>query len=421
MLDDSKDATANEPLTREERLLLDKVPAALESGIELLEWWRKTDAADSYEHRYDETRTFNRPEDKSYGFFDTVQLSSGPQRINGNVQDMFYDAPKASPAAEDSAAEWINRQMQQFVLRYFMRISDFRQPEQAPEPHEPPPPGLGFLSQCRTDVQNLGFGFSQLYYKRCNGEIGRFRESRRNAIIDLRRLGDEYQWIVLKNPIFNFKFNLAPLGNQAPQLVLPLVVSNYLVMSRAFVIDESPAQEGILGRYGFGYALIKDPLPSALGYGPGELEPACEQLIWEVHETGEITSRAIFVANEPTKMLNLSVDPLAWAFQIGYAFGTPSIRKTMMPLRRFYNSLPWSRLRFDPVFPSLRLLNLVTFDQASERLCISVEQVKKFFLYLHFKQHYDTILGSLQTWRQIPDWLAPEQQLPAFVRDGRSA
>lgn len=412
---------SNHPLTQDELELLDRVPAALQSGIELLEWWRHADATNSYEYRYKETHTLNRPQDGSYGFFDTVQLSSGPQRINGNVQDMFYDMPRASPAVRDHTAQWVNAQIQQFILRYFMRISDFRQPHQLPTPHKPTPPGLGFLSQCHDEAQTSGFGFSQLYYKRTNGEVGRFRKSERDAIIDLRKLGEEYEWVVLKNPIFNFKFEFAPFGNHAPQVALPLVVSNFLVMSRAFVIDESPAPDGLIGRYGLGYAFIRDPLPSALGYGPGELEPAYEQLMWDVHENGKITSRAVFVANEPTKMLNLSVDPAAWAFQLGYAFGSPEVQKTLMPVRRFYNSLPWSRLRFDPVFPSLNLLNLMTLNQAKERLCISVDQVRKFFLYLHFKQHYETILGSLQTWRQVPDWLVPESELPAFVRDGRSS
>ena len=413
-----------EPLTRQDEELLTAVPAALASGIELLDWWRKTDAANSYEYRYPETFVFNRPDDKSYGFFDTVELSTGPQRVNGNVQDMFYDEPKSLPARQalQATAQWMNRQLREFILHYFMRISDFRPPQSYPEAHKPAPPGLGFLSLCPGgDPEVIGFGFSQIFYKRPNGEIGRFRKSRQNAIVDLRTLGNEYEWIVLKNPIFNFKFEFKPFGNNAPQFALPLTVSNYLIMSPAFVVDESPAEDGIIGRYGFGYAFVKDPLPSPLGYGPGELEPAFELLFWDVHESGEVTSRAVFVANEPEKMLNLSVDPLAWGFQLGYAFGTPQVQQLMMPFRQFYNSLPTSQLRFDPVFPSLRLLNFLTLGQASERLCISVDQLRKEFLYLHFKQHFDTILGSLQTWRQIPDWLIPEQDLPPFVRDGRSS
>ena len=410
-----------EPFTQEELNLLAAAPAALQGGVELLEWWRRTDAEDSYEYRYPESFVFNRPEDRSFGFFDTVELSTGPQRVNGNVQDMFYDEPKSPGAREGGAAAWVNQQMQEFVLHYFMRISDFRPPQAFPEAHQPTPPGLGFLSICPGgDPQVVGFGFSQIYYKRINGEIGRFSPARRDAIIDVRQLGTEYEWVILKNPIFNFKFEFKPFGNHAPHLAVPLTVSNYLIMSPAFVIDEKPKEKGIIGRYGLGYAFIRDPVPSPLGYGPGELEPAFELLQWDVHESGEITSRAVFVANEPEKMLNLSIDPLAWTFQIPYAFSGPQLQEALRPMRLFFNSLPWSQLRFDPVFPSIRLLNLLTLGQAEQRLCISVDQLRKSFLFLHFQQHYDTLLGSLQTWRQIPDWL-DRKALPAFVVDGRSS
>ncbi len=407
-------------LTQEEQKLLDSVPQALHTGVELLEWWKKADATNSYAYRYDETRTFTRPKDRSYGFFDTVRLSTGEQKINGNVQTMFYDEPKSPPPSEGNAAEWINAQVRKFILRYFMRISDFRQPKQVPETHKPTPPGMGFLSMCNDEAQQIGFGFSQLYYKRPNGEYGCFSAQERETIVDLETIGEEYEWIVLKNPIFNFKFDVAPLGIHAPQLSMPLVVSNYLVMSKAFIVDEGPTDDR-LGRYGFGYAFVRDPMPTALGYGPGELEPAFELLTWEVDKTGEVTSRAVFVANEPEKMLNLSIDPFAWGFQLTYAFGTPEVQEMLQPFRRFYNSLPMSKLRFDPVFPALKMLNLLTFNQAEERLCISVDTVRKMFLFLHFKQHYDTILGSLQTWRQIPDWCIPEEELPAFVRTGKSS
>ncbi|NJL26553.1 MAG: hypothetical protein HC897_01095 [Thermoanaerobaculia bacterium] len=276
------------------------------------------------------------------------------------------------------------------------------------------------MSQCKPELTPMGFGFSQVYYKKTNGDVGRFPEDERDAIVDLNRIGKEYEWIVLKNPIFNFRFDVAPLGNDAPQLLLPLVVSNYLVLSKEFIVDEG-AQDGRLGRYGFGYAFVRDPLPSPLGYGPGELEPAFELLTWDVAESGAISSRAVFVANEPERMLNLSLNPLAWGFQLLYAFGNETVQERLQPLRRLFSRLPGSRLRFDPVFPALRLLNVLTLDQASERFCISVDEVKKFFLYLHFKQHYDTILGSLQTWRQIPDWRVPEAELPAFVRTGKSS
>ena len=99
----------SKPLTSSEIELLKSVPQALESGVELLDWWRETDAADSYEKTYKETFVANRPGDTSFGFFGTAPLSSGPIRINGNVQRMFYDEPKAPPVERDGvSAEWMS-------------------------------------------------------------------------------------------------------------------------------------------------------------------------------------------------------------------------------------------------------------------------------------------------------------------------
>ncbi len=411
---------SDEPWTREERDLLEAVPAALRGGVELLEWWRATDAARSYAETYEESFVFNRPEDTSFGFFDRAPLSSGPLAVNGNVQRMFYDEPKSPPARGGRAAEWMDEQVREFVLHYFLRISDFRRPQPVAEDRRPLP-GLDFLSQCPDDApERVGFGFSQLYHRRAGGAVGSFGAGDRERIVDLRRLGDDYEWIVLRNPIFDFKFRLKPFGDGGPQLVLPLSGCNYLVLSPDFVIDERRPEDGVLGRYGLGYAFVRDPRPGVLAYGPGELEPAFELLVWEVRTSGEVTVRATFVANEPTAMLNLALDPFAWGFELAEALGPEAVNDLLAPFRRFYRRLPWSRLRFDPVFPAIDLLNAATLGQAGERLCISRRQLKKDFLFLHFRQHRQTLLGSLQTWRQIPDWLDAES-LPDFVRTGRSA
>ncbi len=429
------------PLAPEESELLERVPAALRSGRELLDWWRHTDAAGSYARTYPETYVFNRPEDRSFGFFDRAPLSSGTIAVNGNVQEMFYDEPKTARGGGESveqAAEWMAEQVREFVLHYFLRVSDFRQPQRTPEPHAPTPPGLGLLSQCIPDpAQRQGFGFQQLYYRggpthATPGLWHRFRETRRDAIVDLRTLGpggtstsdantsdSDLDLLVLRNPIYDFQFKLQPFGPQGPSLSLPLSEFNYLALSRDFVVDEHHPEPGILGRYGFGYAFVRKPEPSALGYGPGELEPAFELLVWTVHASGQVTVRATFVAERPRAMLRLAADPFAWGFQFANTFGPPSVKRFLQPWKRFYHSLPGSGLRFDPVFPALRLLDVATLGQASKRFCISTEQLEKEFLFLHFQQHYQTILGSLQTWRQIPDWL-DAASLPAFVLDGRT-
>ena len=74
----------------------------------------------------------------------------------------------------------------------------------------------------------------------------------------------------------------------------------------------------------------------------------------------------------------------------------------------------------DPVLASIALLNLLTNGQAAKRMNISREELNKGFLVRHSMQHYQTILGTLRTWRQIPDWLAIDA-LPAWVRNGASS
>lgn len=409
------------PLTPDELELLDRVPAALDGGTELLHWWRRTDAAGSYSRTYPETYVFNRPEDTSFGFFDTAQLSAGPVAVSGNVQEMFYDEPKVARGGRAGAAEWTVEQIREFVLHYFLRVSDFRPPQRTPESHEPAPPGLGFMSRCPRDpVERLGFGFQQLYSRRPDGDWERFRDSRRDAVVDLRRVGSDFDTLVLRNPIYDFDFEFKPLGDEGPKLSLPLREFNYLALSPDFVIDEERPEPGVLGRYGVGYAFVRKVERSALGYGPGELEPAFELIVWTVHESGRVTVRATFVAERPRAMLRLALDPFAWGFQLADTFGSDSVKRALRPWKRFYRSLPGTNLRFDPVFPAIRLLDLVTLGQSRKRLCISTEQLEKEFLFFHFRQHYQTLLGSLQTWRQIPDWL-DRQALPAFVVDGRSS
>ena len=397
---------STEDLSEIEQELMDAVPDALRDGVELLEWWQKADPSMDYREHYQETKTLNRPGDRSYGFFDTVELSSGTVPINGNVQEMFYDEPKAPPDYEGAADQWMHQQIREFILKYFMRISDFRQPELAES-------GNGEKS---SEPEVTGFGFSQVYYKlRETGEIGKFPEEGQEKIVELTEFQDKYEWIVLKNPIFGFGFEFRPfgalfdslIGVSGPEVKLPAKVFNYLVISNDFVVNEEHEADpedpnAVRGRYGFGYAFVNDPEPSVYGYGPGQLQPAFEQMIWEVRNSGEVRVRAAFVAQEPKGILQLSVDPLAWGFQFTKALGG-EVPDFLRPIKRAWDKLPLTNLTFDPVLPTVRLLNLLTVGQA-EKLGISKDQIIKEALFIHFQQHYQTIVGSLQTWRQIKDW-----------------
>ena len=407
-------------LSEHESQLLARVDNALAGGVELRNWWLERDATDSYPNRYEEGFVFNRPEDHSFGFIGTAPLSRGPLRVNGNIQQMFYDAPKTPNSRQ--ATDWVCAQLREFILHYFMRISDYRLPEEVPDRRAREAlPFLRPFCQCpKNDPQIEGFGFTQLFYKSAaTREIGRFPPERQKAIVNLLELGEVYDWILLQNPIFNFDLKIAPLGPNGPQFVLPLNEFNYLVISRDFVVDEQHPEPGVLAKYGLGYAFVRNPSPSIFAYGPGQLEPTFEQLNWKIMDDGRIISRFAFVAQEPTGLLNISLDPLQWGWRLADAATFGAAAANLQPLKRMIDMTPMSRLKVDPVFPAVRLLNLLTAGQAGKQLCISRLDIIKGLLFVHFLQHYQMVVGSLQTWRQVRDWLDRES-LPEFVITGKS-
>ena len=175
-------------LTADDLAAIERVEGFLRDGLALKRWWTRADATNSYAQRFPLDREFNRPAG-AYGFFDEVQLDTGPLPVMGNVQEMFYDQPKSPVVSQRATAEWTRDQIREFVLHYFMRISAFREPEAyLPERRIATAQVLRSLSWCpQEDIQRRGFGFRQLYYKlKDSGQVGKFPTREHPAIIDLR-------------------------------------------------------------------------------------------------------------------------------------------------------------------------------------------------------------------------------------------
>ncbi len=398
--------------------ILSGVERALDAGVELKRWWERIDAADAYQHKFREASVYRRPEDRSFGFFETADLAGGKTKVIGNVQQQLYHRPKVGTPGK------VNEQIREFVLRYFMRISVYRTPQPEPEGHAAPGP-LQYLSQFPTaeDYKLQGFGYSQRYYKkRDTSKVQKFAEAHQNAILDLRDLHANYDWTLIRNPIVDFEMNIRPLGIRGPDLTLPIPsAANWLVMSPdTITIDENPGN-GLLGRYGIGYSFMKDPgKPGMFAYGPGQLEPTVQTLIWEVHKNGDVIVRMSFVSGAPTAILNVSVNPLDWGFMATDLLTAGQFSSYLEPFRRAANMLPFSDVHFDPVYPAVRALNIITMGAAGEQLGISRDQINKTLTYVHFLQHYGAVLGSQQTWEMFSDW-KNESQLPDWVKSGDSA
>jgi hypothetical protein len=92
------------------------------------------------------------------------------------------------------------------------------------------------------------------------------------------------------------------------------------------------------------------------------------------------------------------------------------MRRVMSPV---LDRVPLLAGELDPVYAYIELTRLLSGGLSNEALCISREQLDKDFLVKHYLQHYQTIAGSLATWRLIPDWLAGDD-LPEWVRRGRT-
>src|SRR2546422_76216 len=411
----------NAGLTDEDRALIERVEGARADGVALKRWWDRT-FPDGFAYKFDLERVFNRPAD-SFGFFDQVQLKRGLLPVMGNFQDMFYDQPRTPTSLRQEAARWMRAQIREFVLRYFMRVSAFRQPEVYVESGRPVLPGyLGRLSWCtQPDILRQGFGFKQHYYKlRASGQVGKFSEGDETAIVDLREIGPKYEWIVVKVRIFDFSLRFKPFGANGPQLSVPLTEDSYLVLSRDFILNEDNPSPECLGRYGLGYAFIKDPAEGLIGYGPGQFRAAMEIINFEVSKNGEIRVSMAFVADRPERIANVSLNPVDWSFRLADLFSLGMTSRLLGPVRNTLERIPTNTDSFDPVYGFVSLANTLTANQAEQQLCISKEQLEKGFLAQHFIQHYMTIVGSLLTWRQIPDWL-DTAHLPEWVVMGRSA
>jgi hypothetical protein len=416
-----------EPVARNivEQSVLDSAERFLRDGIALCRWWTETDACNGYAERFELQRTFNRA-DSSFGFFDETTLGGVPVPLMGSVQEMRYDNPRIPFSTGGPVAHWIRDQVRAFVLRYFMRVSDFRQPEAAEQldgvTRSPAPLGLDRLSWCpRDEVIRTGFGFTQLFYKlRSSGEIGRFSDEEATAIVDLREIGPTYEWVIVKVRIFDFSVAFRPFGESGPELRFDLNEESYLILSPELVVNRDRPELGVIGDYGVGYAFIKTPEAGFLAYGPGRFDAAVEVIRFRVLDDGAIQVHMLFVANRPSSIASVSIDPIDWAIWTSDWLSAGAMSRLFGPFLDLLGRRPLRLGTVDPIYSYVSLANVVSAGQAARQLCIARDTLDKQFLVQHFKQHYQTLVGSLLTWRQIPDW-TDEAGLPDWVTTGISA
>ena len=124
----------------------------------------------------------------------------------------------------------------------------------------------------------------------------------------------------------------------------------------------------------------------------------------------------IFISNRPTAITNIQINPVRLAFDFADAFSFGLATRWVNAARQTLEDLSL-QFRVDPVLAYVNLANVISGGYAARTLCISMQQLEKDFLAQHFRQHYETVLSSLSTWRRFPDW-QNEKSLPPWVISG---
>src|SRR6185503_21024697 len=183
--------------------------------------------------------------------------------------------------------------------------------------------------------------------------------------------------------IFDFNFEVQPMGESGPKLTIPSDEHSLLVMAPPFIAHQRRPRPGVLGRYGFGYAFIKNPERTLLAWGPGKFDAAFQTIDFEVLDDGRIRVEMVFVANRPTAIAHVSLDPVQWGLTFADLATAGAARPITRPLSQLAQGMPWGDFTFDPVFSFVTLANAATGGLAARELCISREQIEKQLILLH--------------------------------------
>lgn len=404
-----------------DRLVVGDADRALADGLLLKQWWEQKEASGTYAQAFELVRTYNRAE-RVTGFFDTASLNGKDFPVMGLVQEMVFDkAKQASP-------ELVRDQLREFILHYFMRVSSTREPEifiprdqytkadvrRALQPFSFCPEPL--------DTQQ-GFGYTQLYYRlRESGYVGKFPAHLQPRIVDLRRMHDIYEWIVLQVALFDFNLTYTPFADGIFSFFVPLKEATYIAISRDFITSQDNPTPRVLGKYGIGYALLKPaPHKTIFAYGPGYFTGGFQTITFEVNRSGEIRVRMVFVSNRPTHVLELDLNPVSWGFGFADLMTLGLTSRLFGPVKSVLEQVFPRIENFDPVTTYIAFINLLTGGIAKGNLCASLEALEKNpMLSTHFMEHYHLIAGALMTWRKVQNWLDPAD-IPEAVREGTSS
>lgn len=404
------DLSGSMELTDEDRDLLNGVDRALADGLAMKRWWEQTNAAKSFAKRVELVREFNESQ-SSFAFFDDVSLDGQTLPIMGTVDEMMYDRQKEKPSEE------YRDQFREFILHYFMRVSSYRPPtaivETGQARHSDVQSFFQPLSWCPAGAfTRAGFGYSQHYFKlRESGLVGKFRERDWYSIVDLREIGKTFEWIIVKVRIFDTGLALKPFGPKSFSIEFPQEEEFYLIISPEFVTCQDHPTPGVLGRYGFGYAILRrGEQRRAFAHSAADVFRTGFQLLnFELDNKGKSSVQLAMTVNRPKRILDLDLNPVTLAFGLADLMSFGFASRLFLPVGGMLERLSPRIGGFDPVTAYMSLADALSAGISAEQLCMSMETIEKGMLLDNFMQHYHLIVSSIVTWRHTQNWLDPAE------------
>jgi hypothetical protein len=394
-----------------------QIETALAQAQDLKTWWGEVEAGKAPAERFQLSPAYPGMA-PTWGFFGEAPVQGQTVPVMGDVGDYFFDRPRVPGAGEERAAEWMVGQVEEFALRYWLRVQAWALPLPYPElGHLPAPTYLQLLSLCYPagPPELSGMGSVQRYYKlRAGGRTGEFPVADRRAIVDLRDLGSIYDWITLDTRLFDFDLNVSVGGEYSLALAVPLGITVHTVMSADLIVNQRQPSPGTRGTFGIGFGMMRDPAGGVIAYGPGKVQPGLGLQYLRVLDSGEVRLRVVTIMARPDKVLNVSLDPIDWGREAADLMTLGAARRFTRPIEQALGRLPMRGIGFDPLLGSVRLLNLATGGRAADGLCISKEHIEKEIVAKDAVTLRHALLGTRQTWLQVPDWLDPAA-IPRWV------
>lgn len=247
--------TASGALTPHDRFLIEKTEEAIRDGVQLAQWCRSGDREGKLKlfplDLGKQYRVRNKPE----GFLDELVVNGKTLGVMGALQTNWFGATKATAA-----------DVRSFVFRDFLPMANWTYPDGYPG----------------------GFTTTQSLYRTAKGEYGKFSGTDGLGMIDWRRLGPEYEWVLLTVLIHDFVMDFGPYRKRFDEAacVSPAAQFVHDVKTPGMALDLT-----------VGYPFVAyAPIPNSFGFGPGKFGVAIKTYTWLLSEAGELTVKMCFAA-----------------------------------------------------------------------------------------------------------------------------